>query len=206
MIVNPRGGTGYGPEFLRGVYRNFGTDDFLDIMAAVDAMIERGTFDPDRMGFTGYSYGGLMTDVVVSRTDRFKAAVSIAGIWNYVSAMGQNNPQLFIDSYDRAWDKDLQRMWEHSPASRADRITTPTLIMHGKDDTPVDPRQSIEMFSYLQLNGVPSRLVLYPGEGHGINKPSHMIDYQTRELQWFRHYVLGEEEATGAEVPVPVEP
>lgn len=206
LIVNPRGGTGYGAEFLRGVHRNFGTDDYLDIMAAVDAMVERGTFDPDRLGFTGYSYGGLMTDVVVSRTDRFKAAVSIAGIWNYVSAMGQNNPQLFIDSYDRPWDRDLQRLWEHSPASRAGGITTPTLVMHGTDDEPVDPRQSIEMFSYLQLNGVPSRLVLYPGEGHGINKPSHMIDYQTRELEWFRHYLLGDADALGAEEPVPVEP
>ncbi|PIE76808.1 hypothetical protein CSA17_00260 [bacterium DOLJORAL78_65_58] len=169
------------------------------------ALVAEGFMDPDRLGFTGYSYGGLMTNVVVSRTERFKAAVSIAGIWNYVSAMGQNNPQLFIDSYDRPWDADLQRMWEHSPASRANRITTPTLIMHGTEDHPVDPRQSIEMFSYLQMNGVPSRLVLYPGEGHGINTPSHMIDYQTRELQWFRHYVLGDEEAEGAEPPVPVE-
>ncbi|MBE0565872.1 MAG: S9 family peptidase [Krumholzibacteria bacterium] len=206
VIVNPRGGTGYGQDFLRGVYRNFGTDDFLDIMAAVDALVEQGTIDPDRLGFTGYSYGGLMTNAVISRTDRFKAAVSIAGIWNYTSAMGQNNPQLFIDSYDRAWDQDLQLLWEHSPASRAGAITTPTLIMHGTEDEPVDPRQSVEMFSYLQLNGVPSRLVLYPGEGHGINKPSHMIDYQTRELQWFRHYLLGDQDAEGAEVPVPVEP
>jgi dipeptidyl aminopeptidase/acylaminoacyl peptidase len=205
LIVNPRGGTGYGAEFLRGVYRNFGTDDFQDIMAAVDELVAQGTIDADRLGFTGYSYGGLMTNVVVSRTDRFKAAVSIAGIWNYVSAMGQNNPQLFIDSYRRPWDDDLQLMWEHSPAARADRIVTPTLVMHGKDDEPVDPRQSIEMFSYLQLNGIPSRLVLYPDEGHGINKPSHMIDYQTRELQWFRHFVLGEAEAVGAEDPVPVE-
>jgi dipeptidyl aminopeptidase/acylaminoacyl peptidase len=204
FIVNPRGGTGYGAAFQRGVYRNFGTDDFQDIMAAVDALIARGTIDPDRLGFTGYSYGGLMTNVVVSRTDRFKAAVSIAGIWNYTSAIGQNNPQLFIDSYDRPWDRDLQRMWEHSPASRAANITTPTLIMHGRDDEPVDPRQSIEMFSALQLNGVDSRLVLYPDEGHGINKPSHMIDYQTRELQWFRHYVLGDSEAMGAETAVPV--
>ncbi len=205
LIVNPRGGTAYGDEFLRGVHRNFGTDDFEDIMAAIDDLVDRGVIDADRLGFTGYSYGGLMTNVVVSRTDRFKAAVSIAGIWNYVSAMGQNNPQLFIDSYDQPWDGDLQRMWEHSPASRADKIVTPTLIMHGTEDHPVDPRQSIEMFSYLQLNGTPSRLVLYPDEGHGINKPSHMIDYQTRELQWFRHYVMGEEEAVGAEVPVPVE-
>lgn len=205
FIVNPRGGTGYGAEFLQGVYRNFGTDDFLDIMAAIDALAERGTIDPDRLGFTGYSYGGLMTNVVVSRTDRFKAAVSIAGIWNYTSAMGQNNPQLFIDSYKQPWDGDLALMWEHSPASRANKITTPTLIMHGTEDEPVDPRQSIEMFSYLQLNGVPSRLVLYPGEGHGINQPAHMIDYQTRELQWFLHHVMGQEDAVGAEDPVPVE-
>ncbi len=205
FIVNPRGGTGYGEDFLRGVYRNFGTDDFQDIMAAVDALVERGTIDPDRLGFTGYSYGGLMTNVVVSRTDRFKAAVSIAGIWNYTSAMGQNNPQLFIDSYRQPWDGDLALMWDHSPASRANRITTPTLIMHGTDDEPVDPRQSIEMFSYLQLNGVPSRLVLYPDEGHGINQPSHMIDYQTRELQWFLHHVMGRQDAVGAEPAVPVE-
>jgi dipeptidyl aminopeptidase/acylaminoacyl peptidase len=143
---------------------------------------------------------------VISRTDRFKCAVSIAGIFNYTSAMGQSNPQLFIDSYRRPWADDLQRLWEHSPASRAAQITTPTLVMHGLDDEPVDPRQSIELFSYLQLGGVPSRLVLYPGEGHGINKPSHMLDYLTRELEWFRHYLLGDETAAGAEPPLPVEP
>ena len=205
FIANPRGGTAYGVEFLRGVYRNFGTDDFDDLMSAVDALVERGTIDPDRLGFTGYSYGGLMTNVVVSRTDRFQCAVSIAGIWNYTSAMGQNNPQLFIDSYRQPWAGDLGRMWEHSPASRAAAITTPTLVMHGLDDEPVDPRQSIEMFNYLQLNGVPSRLVLYPDEGHGINRPSHMIDYETRELEWFRHYLLGDTDAAGADEPVPVE-
>ncbi len=205
FIANPRGGTGYGAEFLRGVYRNFGTDDFDDLMAAVDALVERGVVDGDRLGFTGYSYGGLMTNVVVSRTDRFQCAVSIAGIWNYTSAIGQNNSQLFIDSYLQPWAGDLDRMWEHSPASRAATITTPTLVMHGLDDEPVDPRQSIEMFSYLQLNGVPSRLVLYPDEGHGINRPSHMLDYETRELEWFRHYLMGDEEAAGAAPPVPVE-
>ncbi len=206
FLVNPRGGTGYGQEFLRGVHRNFGTDDYLDIMAAADSLVARGIMDPERMGFTGYSYGGLMTNVVVSRTDRFRAAVSIAGIFNYVSAMGQSNPQLFIDSYRQPWAEDLPRLWDHSPASRADRIRTPTLVMHGEDDTPVDPRQSVELFSYLQLNGVPSRLVLYPGEGHGINKLSHMLDYQTREVQWFRHYLLDDQEAAGGDAAVAVEP
>jgi len=79
------------------------------------------------------------------------------------------------------------------------------LIMHGTDDEPVDPRQSKELFTYLQLNGTPSRLILYPGEGHGIDRPSHMVDYQTRELEWFRHYLLGDEDAAGAAEPVPVE-
>ncbi|HOX24470.1 MAG TPA: S9 family peptidase [Candidatus Krumholzibacteria bacterium] len=206
FIANPRGGVGYGEAFLRGVYRNFGTDDYDDLMAAVDALVARGTMDPDRLGFTGYSYGGLMTNAVISRTDRFRCAVSIAGIFNYTSALGQSNPQLFIDAYRQPWAADLPRLWDHSPASRAARITTPTLVMHGLDDEPVDPRQSIELFTYLQLNGVPSRLVLYPGEGHGINKPSHMLDYETRELDWFRHYLLGDETAAGAEPPVPVEP
>ncbi|HPF36956.1 MAG TPA: S9 family peptidase, partial [Candidatus Krumholzibacteria bacterium] len=206
FIANPRGGTAYSQEFLRGVYRNFGTDDYRDLMAACDALVDMKIADPDRMGFTGYSYGGLSTNNVISRTDRFRAAVSIAGIFNYVSAMGQNNPQLFIDSYDRPWDHDLQRLWEHSPASRIAQAVTPTLIMHGTEDEPVDPRQSIELFTYLQLNGVPSRLVLYPGENHGINRPSHMLDYETRELEWFDHYLLGDEEAEGAAAPVPVEP
>ena len=205
FIANPRGGTAYGEDFLRGVYRNFGTDDYLDLMAACDALVERGIADPERMGFTGYSYGGLSTNNVISRTDRFRAAVSIAGIFNYVSAMGQSNPQLFIDSYRQPWAGDLARMWEHSPASRAGDLRTPTLVMHGTEDLPVDPRQSVELFSYLQLNGVPSRLVLYPGEGHGINRPSHMLDYQQRELDWFDHYLLGDEEAEGAAAPQPVE-
>jgi dipeptidyl aminopeptidase/acylaminoacyl peptidase len=97
-------------------------------------------------------------------------------------------------------------MWQHSPASRANKIRTPTLVMHGTDDRPVDPRQSIELFTYLQLNNVPSRLVLYPGEGHGINTPQHMLDYETRELEWFRHWVLDDASADGGLPPVPVEP
>ena len=205
FIANPRGGTGYGIEFRRGVYRNLGTDDFADLMAAVDELVERGIADEERLGFTGYSYGGLMTNVVVSRTDRFAAAVSVAGLFNFVSAMGQSNPQLLIDSYRQPWAGDLELLWQHSPASRAARISTPILIMHGQEDLPVDPRQSVEMFTYLQLNGVPSRLVLYPREGHGINEPKHMVDYQTRELEWFRHYLLGDDNGEGAQEPVPVE-
>ncbi len=205
FIANPRGGTGYGIEFRRGVYRNFGTDDFKDLMAAVDDLVERGIADEERLGFTGYSYGGLMTNVVVSRTDRFAAAVSVAGLFNFVSAMGQSNPQLLIDSYRQPWAGDLELLWQHSPASRVAQISTPTLIMHGQEDLPVDPRQSVEMFTYLQLNDVPSRLVLYPREGHGINEPKHMVDYQTRELEWFRHYLLGDDDAEGAQEPVPVE-
>lgn len=206
FLANPRGGTGYGEEYLRAIYRGFGDKDYDDLMAAVDSLVAQGIADPERLGFTGYSYGGLMTNVVVTKTDRFAAAVSIAGIWNFASAMGQSNPQLMIDSYQRPWDVDLEQLWSDSPVSRADAITTPTLLMHGLADRPVDPRQSIEMFTYLQLNAVPSRLVLYEGEGHGIDQPVHMVDYETREIEWFRHYLLGDREAEGAVQPVPVEP
>jgi dipeptidyl aminopeptidase/acylaminoacyl peptidase len=205
FIANPRGGTAYGEDFLRGVYRNFGTDDFDDLMEATDDLCEQGIADKDRLGFTGYSYGGLSTNNVISRTDKFKAAVSIAGIFNYVSAMGQNNSQLFIDSYKQPWAGDLELMWKHSPASRAADIVTPTLVMHGTEDEPVDCRQSIELFSYMQMNGTDSRLVLYPGQGHGINKPSYMVDYETRELNWFNYYVLGDETADGGNKAIPVE-
>jgi len=92
-----------------------------------------------------------------------------------------------------------------SPRVYRQTLTTLTLVTHDTDGEPVDPRQSIEMFSYLQLNGVPSRLVLYPGEGHGINKPRHMIKYQSRELEWFRYYLLGDKSASGADEPLPVE-
>nr|MBC8423171.1 prolyl oligopeptidase family serine peptidase [bacterium] len=195
----------HGGVLPAAVPRTSGPDDSLALRPACAALIMPRTADPDRMGFTGYSYGGLSTNNVISRTDRFRAAVSIAGIFNYVSAMGQSNPQLFIDSYRQPWAGDLARMWEHSPASRAADLRTPTLVMHGAEDLPVDPRQSVELFSYLQLNGVPSRLVLYPGEGHGINRPSHMLDYQQRELDWFDHYLLDDETAEGAEEPEPVE-
>ena len=205
LQMNFRGSTGFGKEFWTASFKQWGLKMQDDITDGVNWLIEEGIADPDRMGFTGYSYGGLSTNNVISRTDRFQAAVSIAGIFNYVSAMGQNNPQLFIDSYDQPWAGDLERMWDHSPASRIADAVTPTLIMHGTEDEPVDPRQSIELFSYLQLNGVPSRLVLYPGEGHGINRPSHMIDYETRELDWFDHYLLGDEDAEGAAEAVPVE-
>ena len=204
-IINPRGGTGYGEKALQACYNGFGVKDYEDLMNAVDYLIEKNIIDPERMGFTGYSYGGFSTNNVISRTTRFKAAVSIAGLWNMASAFGQNNPQLLIDSYDRAYNKSLQKLWEDSPASRAAKIKTPTLIIHGLADQAVDPRQAIEMFTYLQLNNVPSRLVLYPNEPHGISIPSHYLDYLTREFEWFKHYLLNDNKAKGACKPLPVE-
>ena len=173
-------------------------------MAAVDALVERGIVDPDRLGFTGYSYGGLMTNVVVSRTDRFAAAVSIAGIWNYTSAMGQNNPQLFIDSYRQPWAGTCSCCGSTGrPRGRPDLDADPD---HARPGGPAGRSAAVGRDVHLPAaERRPQPAGALPREGHGINEPNHMLDYQTRELEWFRHYLLGDDDAEGAQEPVPVE-
>ena len=159
-------------------------------MAGVDYLVARGIADPERLGMTGYSYGGYMTNMAVSRTTRFKAAVSIAGGFNFPSAMGQSNSILPRAYYHPLESRaNMLRMFQDSPVARVMEVKTPTLLIHGKKDEAVHHMQGVEMFTYLQLCHVPSKLILYPGEGHGINRPTHMLDYLTRSLEWFRKWM-----------------
>lgn len=201
LIFNPRGSTAYGEKFLRGNFMGFGQGDFQDLMAAVDLLIKRGVTAPDRIGMTGYSYGGFMTNMVVSHTERFKAAVSIAGGFNFASGMGQSNsilPRAYYQPMES--EENMRRMLEHSPVMRAMKVKTPTLILHGKADTAVHHMQAVEMFTSLQLAGCPSKLVLYPGEGHGINTPKHMRHYLETSVRWIQKYLAGWKDAGGAEL------
>ncbi len=190
LLVNPRGSTGYGLKFQRGNFKSFGRGDFKDLMAGVDYLVARGIADPEKLGMTGYSYGGYMTNMAVSRTTRFKAAVSIAGGFDFPSAMGQSNSIL-----PRAYYHPLEsraamlRMFQDSPVARVMEVKTPTLLIHGKKDEAVHHMQGVEMFTYLQLLRVPSKLILYPGEGHGINRPTHMLSYLSESLKWFRKWM-----------------
>src|SRR5207245_527092 len=141
--------------------------DFDDVMAAVDHVVQMGVADPERLGVGGWSYGGILTDNVITRTGRFKAAISGASEANYLSNYG-------TDHYQYEWETELGLPWRNverwvrmSPWFRVDKITTPTLLMGGSDDMNVPLLNSEQLYQALRRLGVPSELVIYPGQTHG---------------------------------------
>jgi dipeptidyl aminopeptidase/acylaminoacyl peptidase len=188
---NPRGSTGYGQAFCLAIWRDWGGPDYEDVMASVDDVIERGWGDPDRMAVTGWSYGGMLTNHVITRTDRFKAAITGASATLYVVNYGH-------DMYQRWWDEELGPPWEAeareryevmSPFNKLDRVVTPTLILGGEKDWNVPIINSEQLYIGLKKLGVETELVVYPGQYHGIGKPSYIKDLNERYLDWFGRYL-----------------
>jgi dipeptidyl aminopeptidase/acylaminoacyl peptidase len=195
VMPNPRGSTGYGQEFCLGIWRDWGGPDFEDVMAAVDHVVERGWADPQRLGVTGWSYGGMLTNHVITRTDRFRAAATGASAALYVTNFGH-------DQYQRWWTFELGRPWEPesrkaydriSPFNAVQKVTTPTLILGGKEDWNVPIANSEQLYLALKMLGVPTELVVYPDEFHGIDTPTHARDLYQRYLAWFGRYLKGED-------------
>jgi dipeptidyl aminopeptidase/acylaminoacyl peptidase len=191
---NPRGSTGYGQEFCRAIWRAWGEPDFEDVMAAVDDAIERGWADPNQLIVTGWSYGGMMTNHVITKTDRFKAAATGASATLYVVNYAH-------DQYQRWWDQELGYPWEPaareiyermSPFNKVENVKTPTLILSGEKDWNVPVINSEQLYLALKKLGVPTELVVYPGEGHGGFAPTHQKDVWERYLAWFGKYLQGE--------------
>ncbi len=164
---NPRGSTGRGQDFVRAIYQTWGITDYDDLIAAVDYAIAQGYADPERLAVTGYSYGGYMTNTVITRTDRFKAAASGAGHSYIVANYGH-------DIYQKWYNWELGPPWENrekydrlSPLLQAGRVTTPTIFLGGREDWNV-PMLNAELFyQSLRKKGVPTELVVYPGAHHG---------------------------------------
>jgi dipeptidyl aminopeptidase/acylaminoacyl peptidase len=188
---NPRGSTGYGQAFCLAIWRDWGGPDYEDVMAAVDDAIARGWADPDRLGVTGWSYGGMLTNHVITKTGRFKAAATGASAALYVVNYGH-------DMYQRWWEQELGFPWEPeareiyermSPLNRVDRVTTPTLILGGEIDWNVPIINSEQLYLALRRLGVETQLVVYPGEYHGIDTPSHARDLYQRYLDWFARHL-----------------
>ena len=188
---NPRGSTGYGQEFCLGIWQDWGGPDYDDVMAAVDDAIERGWADPDRLGVGGWSYGGILTNHVITKTDRFKAAITGASEVLYVANYGH-------DMYQRWWEHELGLPWEPeararyeriSPFNKVDRVVTPTLIMGGEKDWNVPILNSEQLYMALKRLGVETELVVYPGEYHGISTPSYIQDLYQRYLKWFGEHL-----------------
>ncbi|MGB5891080.1 MAG: S9 family peptidase, partial [Thermoanaerobaculia bacterium] len=194
VLPNPRGSTGYGQEFCYAIWQGWGEKDYEDVIAAVDYVIDQGYVDPDKLGVGGWSYGGMLTDHVITKTDRFKAAYSGASAVLYVVNYGH-------DQYQRWWEYEVGLPWEPesreiyermSPFNKVANVVTPTLILCGEQDWNVPVINSEQLYLALKRLGVPTELVVYPGEYHGISTPSYIKDRYERYLDWFSKYVKGE--------------
>ena len=190
LLPNPRGSYGQGEAFTRANVRDFGYGDLRDILAAVDAAIARYAIDPQRLGITGWSYGGYMTMFAVTQTTRFKAAVAGAGIANWISYYGENLiDQWMIPFFGASVYDDPAVYAKSSPINFIKRVRTPTLVVVGEQDAECPAPQSFEFWHALKTLGVPTELVVYRGEGHMFVKPENKRDEGARALAWFDKYL-----------------
>jgi dipeptidyl aminopeptidase/acylaminoacyl peptidase len=193
LYPNPRGSTNYGEKFLQANINDWGGGDYRDIMAGVDAMIARGLADPDRLAHIGWSYGGYMTAWVITQTNRFKAAMVGAGLTNMVSMYGTNDiPNVLTTYFGGIPGKDTLPLYTaRSAMTHIDKVTTPTLILHGSNDERVPTGQAYELFRGLKDRGKVVELVFYPREGHGITEYFHVKDRLTRIHDWVTRHTTG---------------
>ena len=187
LAPNPRGSSGYGEDFARASFGDWGGGDYRDLMAGVDHLIAEGIADPKRLGVWGASYGGYLTAWVVSQTNRFRAAICQCGLTNLFSFNGQTDIPSFLQYYFGAnpYD-DPERFRARSALTFIRQAQTPTLFLHGEQDVRVPIAQSYEMYWGLRHVGVDTEFVIYPREGHGIAETPHQRDLYRRALEWFK--------------------
>ncbi|MCB1032901.1 MAG: S9 family peptidase, partial [Acidobacteria bacterium] len=207
MVFKPnyRGSTGYGDAFLRDMVGGYYRQAHLDVMRGVDALIEKGLADPDRMVKMGWSAGGHMTNKIITFTDRFKAAASGAGAVNWISMYGQSDVRIYRTPWfgGTPWEEDapIEVYWDNSPLKDISKARTPTLVLVGENDVRVPMPQSVELYRALRSNGVPTRLYVAPREPHGWRELRHELFKVNVELEWFEKWALGKE-YTWEEAPV----
>ncbi len=187
---NPRGSYGEGEKFTQANVKDFGYGDFRDIMAGIDEIVKTFPVDADRIGITGWSYGGYLTMWAVTQTNRFHAAVAGAGIANWQSYYGENDIDEWMIPYFGASVYDDPAVYARSsPITFIKNTKTPTLILVGERDGECPAPQSREFWHALKTLGVDTELVIYPGEGHGFLQPDHRRDVIDRLINWFDHYL-----------------
>jgi len=193
LYINPRGSSGYGQEFSSGCVMDWGGGDYGDLMAGVDAAIAQNNWiDGENLVVTGQSYGGYMTNWIITQTNRFRAAVVDGGISNLVSFAGTSLYHSLMESEfgGRIYDN-FDLLWKCSPLNYVKHAKTPTLFLHGERDNEVPVSQAEEMYVSLRKLGVDSRLVQYVGEGHGWRPdllPQNRYDVLIRTVDWLKTY------------------
>jgi dipeptidyl aminopeptidase/acylaminoacyl peptidase len=197
--VNYRGSTGRGLEFTKAIYADWGNKEVKDLLGAVDELVKMGVADPQRLGIGGWSYGGILTDYTIATDPRFKAAASGAGSALQTTMYGS-------DQWVVQYNNELGAPWKNAdkyiklsyPFFHADKIKTPTLFMSGLKDFNVPTAGSEQMYQVLRSQGIPTELVLYPGQHHILNIPSYQVDRVQRYIDWFGKYLAPQPPKGGA--------
>jgi dipeptidyl aminopeptidase/acylaminoacyl peptidase len=190
VMPNPRGSTGYGQRFIDEIDGDWGGKVYDDIMAVVDHVAALPYADADKMAAGGGSYGGYMIDWMLGHTSRFKALVSHAGVYDLRSMAGATEELWFVqwEFKGMPWENpEMYAKW--SPSYFVKDFKTPTLVMHGEQDFRVPVDQGIQLFTALQLQKVPSKLVLFPDEGHWILKPQNSVLWYNQFLEWIGEWL-----------------
>lgn len=200
---NYRGSAGYGEKFRSLNVRNLGIGDYADVISGVDALIGKGFVDKDRVGAMGWSQGGYISAYITTFSERFKAVSVGAGISDWSTYYVNTDITPFTRQYLHAtpWD-DPEIYWKTSPISNIAKARTPTLIQHGENDRRVPIPNAYELRQALEDRGVPVKMVVYKGFGHGITKPKQQRAVMEENEKWFAQYIWGEK----PEEPKPAEP
>ena len=191
LRANPRGSTAYGARFRQRVIQDWGGLDFLDLQAGVDHCIHTLQLaDPARLAIAGWSYGGYMTAWSVTQTTRFRAAAMGAAITNHVSMYGtQDIPSVYEDYFGGPPWQFPAVYAKSSPINFVQRVKTPTLILHGESDNRVPVTQGYEYYRALKRQNVPTRMVVFPRQGHGITEPKFQLQVMQEHLDWFAKHL-----------------
>jgi acylaminoacyl-peptidase len=196
FFANPRGSTGYGEKFERGIEGEWGGKDYVDVMKGVDAILAKYSWlDRDRLGVTGGSYGGYLTNWILGHTDMFKAAVTVRSVVNFISDEGTRDGAY---GHKRDFGGDLferfDMYWDRSPLKYARNVKTPTLILHSDNDFRVPLEQGEQWFRALKHFGVTTEMVIFPRENHNLTRtgePKHLVESLNWQVYWFDKYLNG---------------
>jgi dipeptidyl aminopeptidase/acylaminoacyl peptidase len=206
LYSNPRGSTSYGQAFADHIHHNYPSQDYDDLISAVDSVIARGYIDPQQLYVTGGSGGGVLTAWIIGKTDRFRAAVVAKPVINWTSfVLTADFYPLFSQYWFPAmpWE-DPMHYWQRSPLSLVGKVNTPTMLVTGEDDYRTPISETEQYYQALKLRGVPAAMLRIPGAGHGINaRPSHLLAQVLNTLGWFERYrgAAGDRPAANAEKP-----
>ena len=193
---NFRGSGGYGKDFRFANLSDWGFGDLDDMKAGLDYLIEQGMVDEERQAIMGWSYGGLMSAFAITQTDRFKASMMGAGVSNLISMTGTTDIDGFLpDYFESEFWENYDRWMRHSAVYHIEEVETPTLVLHPEEDVRVPPTQGEEFYTALKRRDVPTKMVTYPRQPHGIQEPKFTIDAAERQLEWLERYINGYDEA-----------